>query len=200
MTLWQGLCIASPNIGAMVAVRFLVGAFGSSPLTNAGGVIADTFSANQRGLAMSVFASAPFLGPALGPITGGFLTIGTGRWQPVFIFLTVFTGLILLLGAAFCPETYAPVLLRQRAARLSKATGKTYVSRLDAGKSTAFADQMRIALVRPWQLLFREPIVLLLSLYGASPRAPAGCCSTDAGRSGHYLRAAVQLLRGVPGE
>jgi MFS family permease len=35
-------------------------------LTNAGGVIADMFPARERGLAMSIFAAAPFMGPVLG--------------------------------------------------------------------------------------------------------------------------------------
>jgi hypothetical protein len=46
----------------------LAGSFGSSPLTNAGGVIADMFPASQRGLATSLFAAAPMLGPVIGPI------------------------------------------------------------------------------------------------------------------------------------
>ena len=61
------------NILTLLILRFFAGAFDSSPLTNAGGVIADVFSAKQRGLAMSVFAAAPFMGPALGIIVGGFL-------------------------------------------------------------------------------------------------------------------------------
>jgi len=36
----------------------------------AGGTIADVFSAKQRGLAMTLFAAAPFMGPALGPVVG----------------------------------------------------------------------------------------------------------------------------------
>jgi hypothetical protein len=49
------------NIGTLLVLRFMAGAFGSSPLTNAGGVIADMFSAKQRGVAMAVFSSAPFM-------------------------------------------------------------------------------------------------------------------------------------------
>ena len=41
---------------------------GSAPLTNSGGVIADIWSAQERGLASALFALAPFLGPVLGPI------------------------------------------------------------------------------------------------------------------------------------
>lgn len=51
---------------ALLVLRFFAGAFGSSPLTNAGGVIADMFSHTERGLASSLFGLAPFLGPAIG--------------------------------------------------------------------------------------------------------------------------------------
>lgn len=54
------------NIETLVILRFWAGAFGSSPLTNAGGVIADMFAAKERGLAMACFATAPFMGPAVG--------------------------------------------------------------------------------------------------------------------------------------
>jgi MFS family permease len=68
----------APNIYGLLILRFFAAAFGSSPLTNAGGVIADLFSANERGLAMSVFSAAPFMGPVLGPIIGGFLGMTEG--------------------------------------------------------------------------------------------------------------------------
>ena len=63
----------SQNIWTLLILRFFAAAFGSSPLTNAGGVVADLFSAKDRGLAMSIFSLAPFMGPVLGPIVGGFL-------------------------------------------------------------------------------------------------------------------------------
>ena len=52
----------SQNIWTLIILRFFAGSFGSSPLTNAGGVIADMFPAKERGIAMSLFAAAPFLG------------------------------------------------------------------------------------------------------------------------------------------
>ncbi|KAI4255505.1 MAG: hypothetical protein LQ352_002535, partial [Teloschistes flavicans] len=48
----------SHNIETLIILRFFAGAFGSSALTNSGGVIADLFPASQRGLALSVFACA----------------------------------------------------------------------------------------------------------------------------------------------
>jgi hypothetical protein len=44
---------ACQNIETVLALRFFAGAFGASSLTNAGGVIADMFEAEERGLAVS---------------------------------------------------------------------------------------------------------------------------------------------------
>lgn len=155
------------NIQTLLVLRFFAGAFGSSPLTNAGGVVADTFTVAERGLAMAVFAAAPFMGPVLGPIIGGFLGQNAG-WRWVEGFLAAYSGLLWILGMLLVPETYAPVLLRRRAERLSKITGKIYRSRIDIhnGKTT-IAHAYRTALSRPWVLLLREPIVFILCIYQA---------------------------------
>lgn len=67
-TIFNGAVVASQNVWTLIILRFLAGTAGSSPLTNAGGTVSDVFSAKQRGLGMAVFAAAPFLGPAVGPI------------------------------------------------------------------------------------------------------------------------------------
>ena len=56
----------SPNIQSLLVLRFFASAFGSSSMTNTGGVIADMFTKEQPGIATGLFVTAPFLGPALG--------------------------------------------------------------------------------------------------------------------------------------
>jgi MFS family permease len=159
-----GTC-ASRNISTLAVLRFLAGAFGSSPLTNSGGVIADMFDAKDRGFAGALFAMAPFLGPAIGPIAGGFLGQAAG-WRWVEGLMAIFTGVLWIAVALYVPETYAPVLLRKRAAALARITGHSYISKLEVGRpKKTVLQQFTIAFVRPWVLLFREPIVTLLSLY-----------------------------------
>lgn len=161
-----GVC-GSQNMWTVIILRFFAGSFGSSPLTNAGGVIADMFPARERGIATAIFAAAPFLGPALGPVIGGFLAQAAG-WRWLSGLLTAFSGLVFFIGIALAPETYGPVLLRKRAERLTKITGKVYKSRTDAEEGTVSASEaFKTALSRPWVLLFREPIVFILSLYMA---------------------------------
>lgn len=81
LTIFNAGAAGAQNMQTLLIMRFIAGSFGSSPLTNAGGVIADMFSAAHRGVAMSIFAAAPFLGPVAGPIVGGFLGETEGwRW------------------------------------------------------------------------------------------------------------------------
>lgn len=123
------------------------------------------FDAKDRGFAGALFAMAPFLGPAIGPIAGGFLGQAAG-WRWVEGLMAAFTGFVWIAVALYVPETYAPVLLRKRAVGLAKMTGHHYISKLEVGRPKKTpGQQFAIALVRPWVLLFREPIVILLSLY-----------------------------------
>ncbi|KAE8341561.1 hypothetical protein BDV24DRAFT_132197 [Aspergillus arachidicola] len=166
MTVFLAGCAGAQNIQTLLVLRFLAGTAGSSPLTNAGGVISDMFRAEQRGLALCLFAAAPFMGPAIGPVIGGFLGMNAG-WKWVEGFLAALSGVLWITMTCFVPETYAPVLLRQRAKRLSQKTGMVYRSKLDVENEGAVSLKRMFAtsLRRPWVLLFREPIVFLLSIY-----------------------------------
>lgn len=167
LTAFNAGAAGSKNIQTLIILRFFAGAFGSSPLTNAGGVIADMFPASERGLAMSVFAAAPFLGPTLGPIVGGFLGETEG-WRWVEGLMAIFTGVLWIVGTLTIPETYSPVILRRRAKKMSQITGKVYKSKMEIQHGTKTVKQeFKTALSRPWILLFMEPIVFLLSIYMA---------------------------------
>ena len=82
--------------------------------------------------------------------------------------MAIWAGALVIITTSLVPETYPPVLLRRRAERLSKLSGKVYRSRTDIeqGKTT-LSEAFSTGLKRPWVLLFCEPIVLLLSLYHA---------------------------------
>ena len=58
------------DMTTLLVTRFLCGFFAVAPLTNSTGVIADIWDPVNRGIATSVFASAVFLGPVLGPVIG----------------------------------------------------------------------------------------------------------------------------------
>ncbi|KAJ5730681.1 uncharacterized protein N7483_005189 [Penicillium malachiteum] len=165
LTIFCAATTGAKNITSLLIFRFLSGAFGSSPFTNSGGVVADMFAARERGLALSAFALAPFLGPVIGPIIGSFIGMDVG-WKWVMGVLTILCGVMWFVGTVSKPETYAPVLLRQRAKTLSKLTGMVYISKLDIDQGRPnLKKSLKISLSRPFVLLFKEPIVLLLSTY-----------------------------------
>ena len=155
------------SITTLLVCRFFGSLFGSSPMTNAGGAIADLFPASKRGVPVAVFAAGPFLGPVLGPIVGGFTGEYAG-WRWVMGVMTITSGALWLLGIVLIPETYAPVILERRARALEKQTGKVFRTPLQLSGSRPSASQaFRTALSRPWVLLFLEPIVAIMSVYMA---------------------------------
>ena len=114
---------------------------------------------------MGIFALAPSMGPTLGPFCSGFLGENQG-WRWVMGLLAIFAGVMWIMGAIFVPETYTPVILRKRVATLSKMTGKVYTLEADRESGPpSLKTLLPASLLRPWILLFLEPIVLLLSLY-----------------------------------
>lgn len=176
-TAFNAGCVAAQNIETVLILRFFSGAFASSALVNPAGVIADMFDIRHRGIAMSSFAMAPFMGPVFGPIVGGYLGEAAG-WRWVQALTALFSGCLWIVAAFVVPETYAPLLLRKRAHKLSLMTGKVYMSAMDAGRTVPVGPDgvpltehqqkvanMRLALTRPLVLLFCDPIVLLFSLY-----------------------------------
>lgn len=112
-------------------------------------------------------ALCPFGGPIIGPIVGSFIGVSTS-WRWIFYVLIIFSFVMFVLGF-LNPETYAPVLLRRKANKLQKETGKVFRSQFDLHPMFAapLATKMKTAIARPFVLLFKEMIVLLMSLYAA---------------------------------
>ena len=116
---------------------------------------------------MTVYCSAPFLGPTWVPIAGSFLGEYAG-WKWVDGLTVAFSGVMWIVGMLIVPETCSPRLLIGGAAKLSQMTGRVYRSKLEIEKGPKKAKAIfKIAMTRPWILLVREPIVLLLSIYMA---------------------------------
>jgi len=159
-------CGLAQTKGQMIAFRFLSGLGGSAPLALGGGVLSDLFTAEERGRAISIYSLAPLLGPAVGPVAGGFITENT-TWRWVFYSTTIADALIQLSGLFFLQETYAPVLLHRKKKTLIKETGnETLHTEYDHPERTV-AKTLRISLIRPFKLLFTQVIVQVLALYMA---------------------------------
>ncbi|KAF1980869.1 MFS general substrate transporter [Aulographum hederae CBS 113979] len=159
------LCAVSQNMGMLIAFRFLAGLVGVQAITCGSGTIADIIPPERRGLAMSIWTCGPLLGPVIGPIAGGFLISAKG-WRWSFWLIAIVAGLITIMAFLLLRETYAPVLLERKAARLRKETGNSALrSKLQPDMPRkAF---MKRSIVRPLHMLFFSPIVTVMSVYVA---------------------------------
>ncbi|KAI8711261.1 MFS domain-containing protein [Fusarium sp. LHS14.1] len=159
-------CAVSQNIGMLIAFRFLSGFVGVATVTCGSGTIADMVPPEKRGAAMSIWSIGPLLGPVIGPVCAGFLVEAKG-WRWVFWIITIVSGAVILASFVVFRETYAPVILERKAAKLRKSTGVTkYRSAMQA---TGSSKEIFIsAITRPMRMLLFSPIVTMVCLYIAT--------------------------------
>ena len=77
---------------------------------------------------------------------------------------------MLLLSLIFVPETFAPTLLRRKAARLQKEadaanTGEVFIAKYDRVTKTTW-EIIKVGMSRPFEMMFKEVIVACLGVYG----------------------------------
>ncbi|KAL3957951.1 hypothetical protein ACCO45_008529 [Purpureocillium lilacinum] len=148
-------CAKAPSLSALIVFRFLSGVFGSAPITNGGGTIADMIVQEKRGAAMASFAIGPLLGPIIGPVVGGVVSDALS-WRWVFWIIAIISAVI----SPRLPRLWP----RDRAARLRKETGNPRLrSKLDPGLSPA--DYFKRGILRPFKLLTLSPVCIICNIY-----------------------------------
>jgi multidrug resistance protein len=157
-------CALSPNIGGLLVCRFLCGVFSSSGLSLAGGTIADIWDIEERGMAIAFFAAAPYCGPVIGPIVCGWISVGTHRLDLFFWVNLAFAGAVTVM-VALIPETYAPIILKRRAAKLRKETGDPNIMTEQEKVKLTFSQIVRTSLIRPITMILTEPVLDLMCMY-----------------------------------
>ncbi|KAF2686298.1 MFS multidrug transporter [Lentithecium fluviatile CBS 122367] len=153
------------NLQTIMLCRFFGGVFGSAPLGIVGGQLTDFWGPLDRGIAMTIFAGATFIGPVAGPIVGGFIVQSHLGWRWTEYITAIMAFFFGTLGFLFIPETYPAVLLSRRAARIRFQTRNWAIhAKIDEQQ----VDLKNIAekyLLRPFAMLVKEPILILITLY-----------------------------------
>lgn len=148
----------------LIIFRFLAGLGGSASQTVGGGSLTDIFVHEERGKAIGIFCLAPVLGPALGPISGGYITENTS-WRWVFHSVTIAAGLVQIFSFVALRETFPPLVLNKIKRERIAATGNTSLrTRWDAPRHSP-SRAFRTAIVRPFRLLGTQLIVQILAIY-----------------------------------
>ena len=159
------VCGFAKNSSQMLVFRFFAGIGGSAPLAIGGGILADCFHPEQRGKAIAIYSLAPLIGPAAGPIAGGFISENT-TWRWVFWAVSIADAVIQGFGLWFLQETWAPKLLEQKAKRLRKETGNNELY-AEMSNRQSVVKKLETSLARPFRLLFTQPIIIALAVYMA---------------------------------
>ncbi|KAJ7480336.1 MFS polyamine transporter [Mycena galericulata] len=155
------------NVETLLITRFLGGFFAVAPLVNAGGVIADIWAVEKRGLATSLFSASVFLGPVMGPIVAGYIVDSMLSWRWVFWVMMIFAGSCTLIMIVTLPETYAPVILlrKVRAQRSADPVGAKHLYAAHENQDWSPRGLVNRTLLRPFRMLAGEPILVLVTLY-----------------------------------
>ncbi|KAG2411947.1 hypothetical protein HFD88_009503 [Aspergillus terreus] len=148
----------------MLAFRFLSGFGGSAPQAIGGGVLSDCWRKEERGAATALYSLMPFIGPAIGPIAGGYLTQYLS-WRWIFWIVSMADALVQLLAFLFLRETYAPTILATKKRNLQKETGNHQLHTEYDRPDRTFGQVLRKNLVRPFRMLLTQPAIQALSLY-----------------------------------
>ncbi|KAJ3714894.1 major facilitator superfamily domain-containing protein [Lentinula guzmanii] len=161
--------IFAPDIQTLLVTRFFSGFFASSPLTIGSAILADIWAGKDRGLPSSIFSGSVFLGPALGPLVGGFVAESSLKWNWIFWVMFIFAGASTFIMILLLPESCAMVLLSKKAKRLRKQAETPEIAKTiyteHERKEIKMGEVIRLTLYRPFQMLAEEPILVLVTAY-----------------------------------
>ena len=159
-------CAAAKDLQTIMLCRFFTGFFGSCPLAVVAAVFADMFDNTQRGTAIVIFSSMVFMGPMLGPFIGGFINKNSSlgwRWN---LFIPGIMGSLAdILVIVFIHESYAPIVLVNKAADLRRRTKNWGIHAKQEEIEVDFKELVTKNFSRPIRLLVTEPIILAITCY-----------------------------------
>ncbi|TCD70550.1 hypothetical protein EIP91_002896 [Steccherinum ochraceum] len=154
-----------PDMATFLVFRWITGFCGAAFLSVAGGSIGDMFANHEVATPMAIFTVSPFVGPAVGPLVAGFITQNT-NWRWVYRVFIIWNFIQFVCIVAFVRETYVPVLLKWKAARLRKSENESrYWAPLDRHQGLWHSIQQSCYV--PFKLIILDRMALLLDLWSA---------------------------------
>lgn len=154
----------APNIQSHLIFRFLAGFFASTPLTCAGGTVADLWDPVQKAYAFPAYAVPSFTGPVLGQVIGSYIPSTLG-WRWLEWIMLIMGGAVLIVVVLLQPETYGNLILYWKAKTLRQETGdQRYKAPMEL-KHDSLAKRLQKSVYRPFAMFYSELIIILMSLY-----------------------------------
>lgn len=153
------------DVQTLMICRFFSGIFGSGPLAVVAAIFSDIYNSRGRGVAIAVFSMTVFLGPLIAPFIGGFINMSYLGWRWTAYLPAIMGYAAFVLNVIFLKESYAPIILAEKAARLRQQTKNWAIH----AKHEEIEFTLHALLVnnfsRPLFMLFKEPLILAVTIY-----------------------------------
>ncbi|OAA56311.1 msf membrane transporter [Niveomyces insectorum RCEF 264] len=157
---------------ALLVTRFLAGVFGSAPISNVSAALGDFYGPRTRGVAMAFYSVCVLGGASIGPVLGAAIVFNPHmgwRWTQYMEAIIAFA--VAAVGWVALPETYNPVLLARKAARLRAAPvadgGDPRYWHPQEFVHVTLQNVVTKHLSRPLRMFLTEPIVTCIALYAS---------------------------------
>ncbi|KFA78941.1 hypothetical protein S40288_00613 [Stachybotrys chartarum IBT 40288] len=157
-TIFTMACPLAPNWTAFLIFRLMCGIHASAPIAIVAGILADIYDdPRTRGRAYAVFMVTTVFGPLFAPILSGFAMTTIG-WRWAFWIALIIAGTSFI-TTLFLPETFGPVLLARRAAKLRRQDPSFRVVAPRDLEEANLSQLLTVVLTRPVRMVFTELIV-----------------------------------------
>ncbi|KAL9095706.1 MAG: hypothetical protein Q9165_002138 [Trypethelium subeluteriae] len=156
---------AVPSIAAVFVGRFVTGFASAIPGVVCCGTIEDLWDAKARVWTITIWLTIANIGLVLGPIYSSYATSSIG-WRWTFYITAAVAGAAFLCILAI-RESRADLLLQRKVKALREAYPGSSFPVLTENHVPDLRTFVRVALLRPLQLLLTEPIVTMISLMSA---------------------------------
>lgn len=162
--LWNIVCGFSSSKGEIIAGRFLSGNGASAIYGVAGGVVGDCWRPEKRGKSLGLYSFIPLLGPAIGPIIGGYIAERT-TWRWIFWSTSLFDGALQIVAFFFFWETHGPTILHKKAKKMRNNTANPDLNTKFEQPDRTPSQILRTGLTRAFKLLATHSIIQIIALY-----------------------------------
>ncbi|KAI4928311.1 uncharacterized protein J4E92_005795 [Alternaria infectoria] len=160
------------NFATLVVTRFFGGGASSVSINIVGGSISDVWKGDKaRSLPMSIFGFTSVAGIALGPFMGsaivqlGYPSDGLqSPWRWIYYIQIIYNAALIPVFYIILKETRGDVILKKRAQKLRKETGREIYAESELEKPS-IASLLKVSFMRPTKMLFTEPVVTFFTLW-----------------------------------
>lgn len=160
------LCATSPSIWALVGFRFVQGFAGAAGIVVSRAIVRDLHTGVAAARFMSVLMLVGGLAPILAPVVGGQL-LRFSPWQGIFLFLTVFGALLMVVIGRGLGETLPP---DRRQTEGLRGTLVTFRRLLTDRKFMGYALACGLSIAAVFSYIAGSSFVFQ-DVYGVSPQA-----------------------------